>query len=146
MRKLIIAGFTAGLMALAVAPAFAGTASTASGTSGDCGAAGVNQSWSYQATDANGNPTGPAYSGVQVCTSAGSLTAGQSSASQTSGFIVADGASSNPAPAGGYIGVGNVDPAAAAGPGGVGVVASSCGNYTPGAAPAANPGPPQTSC
>jgi hypothetical protein len=143
VRKLIITGLTAGLMALAVAPAFAGTGS---GTSGDCGDAGVNQSWSYQAVDASGNPTGPTYSGVQVCTAAGSLTAGQSSDSQTSGFIVADGNSSNPAPSGGYAGVGNVDPAGAGNPGGIGVVASSCGNYTPGAAPAANPGPPETSC
>jgi len=142
VRKLIIAGFTAGLMALAVAPAFAGTTSG----SGDCGATGVNQSWSYQATDANGNPTGPTYSGVQVCTAQGSLTAGQSSDSQTSGFIVADGNSANQAPAGGYVGIGNVDPAGSGNPGGVGVVASSCGNYTPGEAAAASPAPPQTSC
>ena len=144
MRKLIIAGFTAGLMALAIAPAFAGPGDPSG--SGDCGSAGVNPAYHYQDTDSTGAPTGPSYDGVQVCTAAGSLTAAQGDQSATSGFVVADGSSSNPAPSGGYVGVSDVDPAGAGNPGGVGVVASSCGNYQPGSAVAASPSPPQTSC
>jgi hypothetical protein len=144
VRKLIIAGFTAGLMALAIGPAFAGPGDPSG--SGDCTGGPVNQSYHYQDTDSTGAPTGPSYDGAQVCTSLGSLTAAQGSDSPTSGFVVVDGNSSNPAPIGGYVGASDVDPAGAGNPGGVGVVASSCGNYQPGSAAAASPAPPQTSC